>query len=215
MRNPLKKIATTALFAMAAISGNLVGGEAKLPKEVLVFKLPQEEKRVWIINNLSMVSEYLGVVNMVPEGSLVGNDSPEELSVNFYGLEKRAITSVDQILDETLGAFLKNYPESKYHIDIIQKTDNDLLYECIAFPRKKKDSVFQVLVRFCLTPAGSHCISFTHRGSRLIPEEREQWLSALQNQVSLQSREEAKTPAPGTISLALGFNSKATVRGVS
>ena len=174
----------------------------KHPSEMLVLELPKNDCTDWKeINRL--VAEKEGIVELIPSKQNAANWS-QLIAIQYYDKSamnpkttKSIAASVKAIRDTTIAA----YPGNKVTWNIIEKNENDIIYEWILHNAYKNSPPQHEISRAFMTKKGFHRIGLTCKHREMTKDERENWLRSLRDSVSIKSNEEGKK-TPYSLSIA-------------
>ncbi len=173
------------------------------PSETIIFNLPNNGAANWKEVN-RQVTEKQGIVESIPKDQTYQNWS-ELITIQFFHksllADARADNLMDRLLDLTREAALRTYPDSKMTWKIIEKHNDDSIYEEILSTPHKDSLPFHEISRCFLTKTGFHCIGFRHQNAKMSSDEKEKRIELLKEFTSVTSLEEAAHTLAG-LSLA-------------
>lgn len=168
------------------------------PAETIILKLPSNSCANWKEIGRS-VTEKEGIVERIPFNQTVKNCS-EHICIQFYDRStwgKMRGASAEKLLDQLRETILTAYPGNKVTWKIIEKNENDFIYEWILHKPYKDVSPQHEIARYFLTENGFHRIGFTRKNAEMNAAEREGWIKLLKENTSVVSFEEAANTSEG------------------
>jgi hypothetical protein len=125
-----------------------------------------------------------GFLECIPPDQALENWS-EMLSTHYVTrseLDEEKSSSVQNLLDSFRKAKLSSYPGSKVSWQIIEKNEDNAMYEWILHEQHEDIPPQHEIVRMFLTKGFLHRVGFTKRQVQMSPKEREQRLTILKQQ---------------------------------
>jgi hypothetical protein len=167
-------------------------GPARLPKETLVLKLPNN-RSAWKELSRS-VTEKEGLVEYIPSDQNATNWS-ELVYIQYFhktSLKQKASNSIEDALELCRETTLASHPEAKVTWNSIEKNKSDAIYEWTLHEPLQNIAQECEVARVFLTEIGLCRIGFTRKNQVMTSEERARCIKLLKESVSLVGIEEAK-----------------------
>ena len=131
------------------------------------------------------------MIELIPETQDTRNWS-ELIAFQYFSKKTidKAANTVENIISRLKDTTLTSYPGGKVSWNIVEKSDNDFIYEWKIQEKYKHLPSQYEMARGFLTKKGFHRVGITVRGKQPTPQEKETWLKALRESadvVSLQT----------------------------
>ncbi|MBS0621348.1 MAG: hypothetical protein JSR80_00075 [Verrucomicrobia bacterium] len=157
---------------------------SEVPLEAAILQLPDDSTANWKELSRS-ISKEEGVIEVIPCTQTVQNWS--ELIGILYDAKwnKKTAHSIDDLVDHILRSTLSSYPPNIISWQIIEKNDDDIIYEWMLRQSYKTDVIEHEIARAFLTSTGFHRVGFTRKYRLMSAEEREKWIKLLKENISI------------------------------
>jgi len=183
------------------------------PLETAILKLPDNSEANW-----KEISRFLsnkeGSIETIPLNQTI-QDWSELICIQYIDTsewKKNIDPTLDSVLDCVRKETLSSYPEKMVTWNIIEKNQDDVIYEWILHKSYKNNPPQHEISRAFLTKRGLHRVGFTRKNGQMSLEEREKWVNLLKENSSVVSFQEGRlSPALSMVeklrdSVSLGPN---------
>lgn len=185
----------TSLFYVDLISAvELMGIGVELvqefPKETIILKLPDENDTNWK-EITRFVNRKVGLMERIPI-TQANNNWSDLICIQYTAYHKNRkgqFITIKHIVDAIRNETFKKYSKNKVVWKIIEKNENDIIYEWI-FQGSPSEPQEHELARAFLKDSGFHRIGITKK-TEMSSIEKEKWIKILKENVQIVPFQEA------------------------
>jgi len=180
------KIVTLLALLSGVFLHSLCQAKITYPKETVLLELPEKGEMNW--KEIKRVMNERKVrIEMIPLDQRPGKWS-ELIGIQFFDRsvwDQKQANTVEAMVERLKTGIITSFRGKQITWNIIDKNEDDILYEWYVTKPNKNDRPEHEIVRAFLTDAGFHKVGFTQIKKKLTPEQREKWIKLLRENVSV------------------------------
>jgi hypothetical protein len=157
------------------------------PTETVLLRLPENMEKNWKEIN-RYVNKKQGIIESIPLDQTVQNWT-DLICIAYYSKSvfsnKKVVQSVDAWVNKIRSIALSGYPDDIATWKIIEKNENDVIYESILHKTYSSMPAQSEIARAFLTDSGAHRVGFTKKNALMSTEEKKKWIKILKENTSV------------------------------